>query len=69
MHSDIGDKCMGVKVDGKLVSLDYKLKTGQQCEAIVRNNIHPKEHWLSIAITAQAKNKIRKYLREHKKNI
>ena len=69
VHSDIGDKCMGVKVDGKLVSLDYKLKTGQQCEAIVRNNIHPKEHWLSIAITAQAKNKIRKYLREHKKNI
>ena len=67
VHSDIGDKCMGVKVDGKIVPLDYKLKTGQKCEALVRKNIRPTEHWLSIAITAQAKSRIRKYLREHPK--
>ena len=35
VHSDIGDRCMGVKVDGKIVPLDYKLKTGQRCEALV----------------------------------
>ena len=68
VHSDIGDRCMGVKVDGKIVPLDYKLKTGQKCEALVRKNIKPTEHWLSIAITAQAKSRIRKYLREHPKN-
>ena len=67
VHSDIGDRCMGVKVDGKIVPLDYKLKTGQRCEALVRKNIRPTENWLSIAITAQAKSRIRKYLREHKK--
>ncbi len=65
VHSDIGDKCMGVKVNGKLVSLDYKLKTGQICEALVRKNIRPSKNWLSIVITAQAKSRIRKYLREH----
>lgn len=67
VHSDIGDKCMGVKVDGKMVPLDYKLKTGQRCEALVRKNITPTEGWLKIAITAQAKSRIRKYLREHNK--
>ncbi len=67
VHSDIGDRCMGVKVDGKMVSLDYKLKTGQRCEALVRKNIRPSENWLKIAITAQAKSRIRKYLREHNK--
>ena len=60
-------KYASVKVDGKIVPLDYKLKTGQKCEALVRKNIRPTEHWLSIAITAQAKSRIRKYLREHKK--
>ncbi len=67
VHSDIGDRCMGVKVDGKMVPLDYKLKTGQKCEALVRKNICPTENWLKIAITAQARSRIRKYLREHKK--
>ncbi|MBQ3833954.1 MAG: bifunctional (p)ppGpp synthetase/guanosine-3',5'-bis(diphosphate) 3'-pyrophosphohydrolase [Elusimicrobia bacterium] len=67
VHSDIGDKCMGVKVDGKLVPLDYKLKTGQKCEVLVRKNINPTENWLKIVITAQAKSRIRKYLREHNK--
>ncbi|MGE4385657.1 MAG: bifunctional (p)ppGpp synthetase/guanosine-3',5'-bis(diphosphate) 3'-pyrophosphohydrolase [Endomicrobiaceae bacterium] len=67
VHSDIGDKCMGVKVNGKMVQLDYKLKSGQICEVLVRKNIHPTEHWLSIVITAQARSRIRKYLREHAK--
>lgn len=67
VHSDIGDRCMGVKVNGKMVQLDYKLKSGQICEVLVRNNIRPTEHWLSIVITAQARSRIRKYLREHTK--
>lgn len=66
VHSDIGDTCMGVKVDGKIVSLDYKLTTGQTCEVLTRKNIKPSEHWLNIVVTAQAKSRIRKYLRENK---
>jgi GTP pyrophosphokinase len=66
VHSDIGDTCMGVKVDGKIVSLDYKLTTGQTCEVLTRKNIKPTEHWLDIVVTAQAKSRIRKYLRENK---
>lgn len=65
VHSDIGDRCMGVKVNGKMVSLDYKLKSGQICEVLVRKNIKPSKNWLSIVITAQARSRIRKYLREH----
>jgi len=65
VHSDIGDKCMGVKVNGKMVPLDYKLKSGQICEVLVRKNIKPSKNWLSIVITAQARSRIRKYLREH----
>lgn len=68
VHSDIGDKCMGIKVDGKMVPLDYKLKTGQTCEVLTRKNVNPTEHWLSIVITAQARSRIRKYLRENAKN-
>lgn len=67
VHSDIGDRCMGIKVDGKMVPLDYKLKTGQKCEALVRKNIRPSEDWLSIVITAQARSRIRKYFRENPK--
>lgn len=65
VHSDIGDKCMGVKVNGKMVPLNYKLKSGQICEVLVRKNIKPSKNWLSIVITAQARSRIRKYLREH----
>lgn len=65
VHSDIGDRCMGVKVNGKMVPLDYKLKSGQICEVLVRKNIKPSKNWLSIVITAQARSRIRKYLREH----
>lgn len=67
VHSDIGDTCMGVKVDGKIVSLDYKLTTGQTCEVLTRKNIKPTEHWLDIVVTPQARSRIRKYLRENKK--
>ncbi|MCL2334963.1 MAG: RelA/SpoT family protein [Endomicrobia bacterium] len=65
VHSDIGDTFMGAKVNGKMATIDTKLKTGDVCEILVRKNIRPRQDWLKFAITAQARSKIRKYLREH----
>jgi len=65
VHSDIGDHFMGAKVNDKMVTISTKLKTGDTCEILVRKNIHPSKNWLEFAITAAARGKIRKYLREH----
>ena len=67
VHSDIGNTCMGAKVNNKMVPIDTKLKTGDICEILVRKNIRPTKNWLEIAITAQARSRIRKYLRENEK--
>ncbi|MCL2144939.1 MAG: RelA/SpoT family protein [Endomicrobia bacterium] len=67
VHSGIGDTCMGAKVNNKMVPIDTKLKTGDVCEILVRKNIRPSKNWLEFAITAQARSKIRKYLKEHGK--
>jgi GTP pyrophosphokinase len=65
IHSDIGDAFMGAKVNGKMAQINTKLKTGDICEIITRKNIKPTVNWLDFAITASAKTRIRKYLREH----
>jgi len=68
VHSDIGDTFMGAKVNGKMATIDTKLKTGDVCEILVRKNIKPSQNWLQFAITAQARARIRKFLREHPEN-
>lgn len=65
VHSDIGNTFMGAKVNEKMVTIDTKLKTGDIVEILVRKNIKPSVNWLEFAITAQARSRIRKYLREH----
>jgi len=66
VHTDIGNTCMGVKVNGKMVPLNYKLISGQTCEALVRKNIKPSEHWLTFVVTYQAKYRIKKFLKENR---
>jgi GTP pyrophosphokinase len=65
VHSDIGDTCIGAKVNNKMVKLDHALKSGDVCEIITRKNSSPKKDWLGIVKTAGARSHIRKYLREH----
>ena len=67
VHSEIGEHCYGAKVGLKLVPLSYKLKSGEICEILTRKNNTPSPGWLDLAVTARAKAKIRKYLRENKK--
>ena len=64
IHSDIGNHCFGAKIGNKLVTLDYKLKSGEICDILVKRSVKPNKHWLEFAITANAKSKIRKFLRE-----
>jgi len=69
IHTDIGMKCRGAKVNGKLVQLSHELKSGDQVEIITSNSQKPKLSWLDIAKTARAKSKIRSALKEYQKEI
>ena len=65
IHTDVGNHCVGARVNSKIVKLDYELKSGDVCEIITRKNASPNKDWLKFVKTQSAKAKIRKYLREH----
>ncbi len=68
IHSKIGDKCVGGKVNGKLVTLKYVLKNGDQISVETSNNQKPKLDWLDFVVTSKAKTRIKASLNEdHKK--
>ncbi|MCL2651059.1 MAG: RelA/SpoT family protein [Candidatus Azobacteroides sp.] len=67
LHTDIGDSCIGAKVNHKLVPLSHKLSSGDQVEILTSKSHHPQEEWLSFATTAKAKTKIEAALRKQKK--
>ena len=67
IHSGVGDRCVGGMVDGKKVTLRYKLKNGEQISIDTSNNQKPKLDWLDIAITSKAKNRIKSSLNEERK--
>ena len=68
IHSDVGDKCVGGKVNGKKVTLKYKLKNGDQISIDTSNNQKPKIDWLEIVKTTKAKNRVKTSLNEERKN-
>ena len=69
IHSDIGIRTRGTRVNGKLVPLNYELKSGDQVEIITAANQKPTLHWLDYVTTSRAKNKIRNVLNENTKKI
>jgi GTP pyrophosphokinase len=65
IHSDLGDHITGAKVNGKLVSLDTRLRNGDQVEIMRRDSAHPSHKWLDYAKTTLAKRHIRMKLAAH----
>jgi len=65
IHTDIGDHCIGAKVNSRIVKLDHELKSGDICEIVTRKNASPNKDWLNFVKSQRARSKIKKYLREH----
>jgi GTP pyrophosphokinase len=66
IHSDVGAKCVGAKVNHKVVPLRHQLQNGDQVEIITAKNQKPAQDWLSFVVTAKAKSKIKKLINEEK---
>lgn len=69
IHSAVGNKCIGAKVNYKLVPLSHKLRSGDQVEIITSNKQKPSEDWLNFVLTAKAKSKIKDALKEEKRKV
>lgn len=68
IHTEIGLKCIGAKVNGKIVNLDTPLKSGDQVEILTSKNQTPKLDWEKFVVTHKAKSDIRKYFNTEKRN-
>jgi len=69
IHSNIGNKCIGAKVNHKLVSLNYVLKSGDQVEIITSEKQTPKEEWINFATSAKAISQIKQGLKEDRRKL
>jgi len=68
VHTDVGSHCVGAKVNGKIVPLDYQLKNGDICEVLVNKSSRPSLDWLAIVRTSGAKHKIKQWFRKDRKD-
>lgn len=64
VHSDVGNKCVGAKVNGKIVPLKHRLKSGDTIEVITSPNQSPSKDWLKIVKTSRAKARIRAVIKQ-----
>ena len=69
IHSAVGSKCIGAKVNHKLVPISHKLRSGDQVEIITSGKQKPNDDWLNLVVTAKAKSKIKDALKEEKRRI
>ena len=67
VHSDVGSRCTGAKVNGRMVPLRYELRSGDTIEVLTSDTQKPSRDWLSIARTGRAISKIRRYLRQQER--
>ncbi len=67
VHSAVGERCIGAKVNGKIVPLRYKLKNGDQIEVLTSPQAHPSKDWLTFVKTSRAQQKIRAFIKEQQR--
>lgn len=69
VHTAIGEKCIGAKVNHKLVPIGHKLRSGDQIEIITSTKQQPKAEWLKMVVTSKARSKIKDSLKEEKRTV
>ncbi len=69
VHTAVGSRCIGAKVNHKLVPISYKLRSGDQIEIITSAKQKPNSEWLKFVVTSKAKTKIKDTLKEEKRTI
>jgi len=67
VHTDVGLRCFGAKVNGRIVPLNYKLKNGDFVEILTSKTANPTQDWLNYVKTSKARSKIRSWLKEEQK--
>ncbi|PNE26217.1 GTP pyrophosphokinase [Tannerella sp. oral taxon 808] len=69
LHTDIGDTCIGAKVNHRLVPLSHKLSSGDQVEVLTSHSQKPAAEWLNYVVTAKARSKIEAYLKRVRREV
>ncbi len=69
IHTQVGSKCIGAKLNNRLVPLSHQLSNGDQVEILTSEKQHPREEWLNFVITGKAIARIRNFLRESKREL
>jgi GTP pyrophosphokinase len=67
VHTEVGNKMTNAKVNGRIVPIDYELKSGEKVEVVTRNNAKPSRYWISLAKTASARSKIKNWFNRQDK--
>lgn len=69
IHTDVGNKCVGAKVNGRIVPLGTKLRNGDIVEVVTSKNAHPSLDWLNFVVTSSTKNKIRQWFKKQHRDV